>query len=202
MTKKNIAIFASGSGSNAKKIIEHFKNIPTIEVVLVVSNKPKAGVLNIAKSYDIECCTINRDFFYNSLGICQKLNEYQVDLIALAGFLWLIPPYLITAYPQKIINIHPSLLPKYGGKGMYGMHVHRAVKEAKEKQSGMTIHFVNEKYDDGNILFQKARSINSEDSSESIAKKVLELEHYYYPRVLERLLKNQPIEFAPKDFND
>lgn len=186
--KKRIAIFASGTGSNALKIIEHFASHPDIEVSLIISNKKNAGVLDIAKEHHIESWVIKRSEFYDSDSISKELEKAKIDLLVLAGFLWLIPSHLVKHFPRKIINIHPALLPKYGGKGMYGMHVHRAVKEAGEKESGISIHFVNEKYDEGQIIFQKEVSIDEEDSAEDIRNKVLALEHRYFAQIVERVL--------------
>lgn len=187
-TRYQLAIFASGTGSNARKIIEYFKDHPVIRVALVVSNKPDAPVLAMAQSHQIETLVINRKSFYESEAILDSLREHQVDLVILAGFLWLVPGYLIRAFPRRIINIHPALLPQYGGKGMYGHHVHQAVWEAREPESGITIHYANEHYDEGDIIFQIKCVLAPEDSPEDIAKKVLELEHYYYARVIERVL--------------
>jgi len=184
----NIAIFASGTGSNALKIIEHFAGHHTIRVALVVSNKPTAKVLAMAESHNIPTMRLKKAFFYESEEILNIFNRYSINFIALAGFLLLIPPYLIHAYQNHILNIHPSLLPKYGGKGMYGNKVHQAVKEAGERESGMTIHFVNEHYDEGNIIFQAKCAIEEDDTAESIAAKVLKLEHANYPRVIEEVV--------------
>jgi len=185
---KRIAIFASGGGSNARKIIEHFEENSEIDVALIVTNKRNAGVLNHAREFDIPILIIDRNFFYNSEEILQILKNEQIDLIVLAGFLWLIPSYLIQNYLDKIINIHPSLLPKYGGKGMYGINVHKAVKENHENESGITIHFVNENFDEGNHIFQASINLDENDSPEEIAKKVLTLEHKHFPLVIEKLL--------------
>jgi len=187
---KNIAIFASGGGSNAQKIIEHFQDKAYAQVSLIISNKPKAGILEKAKTYNLPTILINRDNFYNSEDILQKLHTYNIDFVVLAGFLWLMPKYLVTAYPNRIVNIHPALLPKYGGKGMYGMNVHRAVHTAQEKESGMTIHYVNEHYDEGATIFQAKCFILPSDSPEVIAKKVLALEHKYFPMVIDELLSS------------
>jgi phosphoribosylglycinamide formyltransferase-1 len=185
MKIKYIAIFASGTGSNAQKIIAHFEKNTNIKITLVVSNKVNAGVLDIAKNAHIDTFVVNRDFFYNSEQILTVLKQKEIDLIVLAGFLWLIPSYLVQHFPNQIINIHPALLPKYGGKGMYGHRVHEAVKAAGETESGMTIHFVNEHYDDGNIIFQAKCALSPEDDAEMIAKKVLALEHRYFAEVIE-----------------
>lgn len=187
-TRHQLAIFASGTGSNARKIIEYFRDHPTIRVALVVSNKPDAPVLAMAQSHRIETAVINRKSFYESEDILDTLREHEVDLVILAGFLWLVPDYLIRAFPRRIINIHPALLPRYGGKGMYGHHVHQAVWEAREPESGITIHYANEHYDEGDIIFQIKCVLAPEDSPEDIARKVLELEHYYFARVIERVL--------------
>ena len=161
---KNIAIFASGTGSNATKIVEHFSNHPTVKVALIISNKAKAKVLEMAKSNGIPTLLIKRTSFYQTEDLLTDLAIHQIDFIALAGFLWLIPPYLVKAFPNKMVNIHPALLPKYGGKGMYGQHVHQAVRENNESESGITLHFVNEAYDEGNIIFQAACPVTTTDS--------------------------------------
>lgn len=183
-----IAIFASGTGSNAKKIVEYFKGHPNIKVSLVVSNKENAPVLEMARSNDIPTLVINRDYFYNSENILKKLSIYNIDFIVLAGFLLLVPKYLTRKFHNRIVNIHPALLPKYGGKGMFGLNVHKAVKAANEKVSGITIHYVNENYDEGQILFQESCPITPEDSPETIAHKVLQLEHQHYSKVIENIL--------------
>lgn len=185
---KRIAIFASGTGSNATKIVEHFDNNPFITVALVISNKPTAPVLQMAAAHQIPTLVIKRKVFYESEQLLKELATYQIDFIALAGFLWLIPSYLVKAFDQRIINIHPALLPKYGGKGMYGMHVHQAVFDNKDQESGITIHFVNEHYDEGNSIFQAACRIEATDSPTDIRNKVLRLEHFYFPRIIEFLL--------------
>ncbi len=186
---KNIAIFASGGGSNARKIIEHFQNSAVGKVVLVVSNKKDAGVLDIAREHNIPTQLLQRALFYETKEILSVLQNHAVDLIVLAGFLWLVPSYLVQAYPRKIVNIHPALLPQFGGKGMYGGYVHAAVKAAGAKVSGITIHFANEHYDEGDIIFQASCALTEEDSPETIARKVLVLEHEHYPRVIEGLIK-------------
>lgn len=185
---KNIAIFASGTGSNATKIVEHFSEHPAIKVALIISNKATAKVLDMAKSKEIPTLLINRTEFYQTENLLADLANHKIDFIALAGFLWLIPPYLVKAFPNKMVNIHPALLPKYGGKGMYGQHVHKAVRANNEQASGITLHYVNEHYDEGNIIFQASCPVAPTDSSSDIAQQVLKLEHYYFPRVLEGLL--------------
>lgn len=190
---KNIAILASGAGSNAQKILEHFSDRMDIAVRLIVSNKQEAGVLNIAKVASIDTFVVTRDSFYSSTDLLIELNKRNIDFIVLAGFLWLIPPYLIQHYPDRIINIHPALLPKYGGKGMYGHFVHEAVHLAKDSHSGITIHYVNEKYDEGSIVFQEKCEILPSDQPEDIAKKVQVLEHLYYPTVIDQLVSSLPL---------
>lgn len=185
---KKIAIFASGTGSNANRIIEHLKASSLAQVTLVLSNNKDAGVLDIAKSFGIPTMVIDRNTFYKTNSLLGVFAKKSIDLIVLAGFLWLVPSYLINAFPNKIINIHPALLPKYGGKGMYGMHIHRAVQAAKEQETGITIHYVNEKYDEGAIIFQKECTIFPEDTAEKIAQRVLILEHKHFPIIIEMLL--------------
>ncbi|WP_346235984.1 phosphoribosylglycinamide formyltransferase [Niabella insulamsoli] len=185
--KQKLAIFASGAGSNAKKIIEHFKNSPVAAVALVVCNKPHAGVLDIAAAAEIETALIERDQ-YKKDGYAQFLKEKGIDFVILAGFLWKIPQPLIDAFPRGIINIHPALLPKYGGKGMYGAFVHEAVIAAKDAVSGITIHYVDEHYDHGDVIFQATCDIAPGDTPDQLAEKVHQLEHEHFPRVIEQLL--------------
>lgn len=187
--KKRIAIFASGSGSNAQKIMEHFKRNSEAEVVLILTNNPQAYVLQRADNFEIPSHIFTREEFYKTDNIIKLLKNLQVDLIVLAGFLWLVPENLLKAFPNKIINLHPALLPKYGGKGMYGDHVHNAVLAAKEEESGITIHFVNEKFDEGEILHQSRFKIEPGDTLEIIKFKGQQLEHQHFPRVIESLLK-------------
>jgi phosphoribosylglycinamide formyltransferase-1 len=187
---KNIAILASGAGSNAQKIIEYFSNRMDISVHLIISNKKDAGVLSIAKLSGISSLVISKDSFYQSTDLLVALEKHEIDFIVLAGFLWLIPGYLIHNYPDRMVNIHPALLPKYGGKGMYGHFVHEAVHEAKELFSGITIHYVNEKYDEGSIVFQEKCEISPLDQPLDIAKKVQLLEHTYYPVVIDQLVSS------------
>ncbi len=191
---QNIAIFASGSGSNAQKIMEHFKDHPDIMVSLVVSNKANAKVLERAKAFDIPSIVINRSSFYENEEILYVFEKYSINFIVLSGFLWLIPDYLVQSYPHHILNIHPALLPKFGGKGMYGMHVHRAVKTAGETTTGMTIHWVNEHYDEGAIVFQATCPVHEEDTPEDIAARVLQLEHLHFPEVIEQVISRSAIK--------
>lgn len=185
---KRIAIFASGAGSNAKNIIEYFKNSSDVSVSAILSNNPKAGVLTIAKTLGVESFVFDKTQFANTRQINQFLGDHHIDLIVLAGFLWLIPEHLINEYPHRIVNIHPALLPDFGGKGMYGNHVHEAVKISGAKESGITIHFVNTQYDQGGIIFQKAFPIHIDYTADDIANKVHQLEYKYYPKVIEQLL--------------
>ena len=187
-----IAIFASGAGSNAEKIIDHFDGRKNVgKVALIVCNKTGAGVLNIAKKNIIDTLLIEKEPFYSEDIYINELKQRGIDFIVLAGFLWKIPVSLIKAYPNKIVNIHPALLPKYGGKGMYGNKVHEAVIAAAEKESGITIHYVDELYDHGNIIFQTTCTINETDTPDSLAKKIRLLEHQHYPLVIEQVLKTQ-----------
>jgi phosphoribosylglycinamide formyltransferase-1 len=187
--KKRIAIFASGSGSNAQKIMEYFKRSDVAEVVLVLTNNPQAYVLQRADNFEIPSHVFNREEFYKTDDVIKLLKNLQVDLIVLAGFLWLVPQSLLKAFPNKIINIHPALLPKYGGKGMYGDHVHEAVLAANEEESGITIHFVNENFDEGEIIHQSRFRIEPGDTLEIIKFKGQQLEHQNFPRVIESLLR-------------
>lgn len=189
---KNIAIFASGTGSNARKIVAHFKENPKIGVKLLVSNRADAPVLNMAAENGISTLVLSRKTFYESEQILTALQQHDIDLIALAGFLWLVPPYLVKAYSGRMVNIHPALLPAFGGKGMYGMNVHQAVKQAGVTESGMTIHLVNEAYDSGSVLLQATCAIAPQDAPEDIARKVLALEHQHYAPLLEQVLTNIP----------
>ncbi len=185
---KRIAIFASGTGSNAQQIIEHFQGNDNITVSLIVSNRSKAGVIKLAHTHNLPHLVLHREDFYHTENILKEFAIYRIDFIALAGFLWLIPGYLVKAFAGQMVNIHPALLPAYGGKGMYGKHVHQAVWEAKDKVSGMTIHLVNEHFDEGQILFQAECALTKEDLPQDIARKVLKLEHRHYAKVIEDLL--------------
>lgn len=187
--KKRIAIFASGSGSNAQKIMEHFKRNPEAEVVLVLTNNPNAYVLQRADNFEIPAHIFTRNEFYNTDDVIRLLKNLQVDLIVLAGFLWLVPESMLKAYPNKIINLHPALLPKFGGKGMYGDHVHNAVLAAKEEESGITIHFASAQFDEGEIIHQSKFKIDPDDNLEVIKFKGQQLEHQHFPKVIEGLLK-------------
>jgi phosphoribosylglycinamide formyltransferase-1 len=186
--KKNIAIFASGEGTNAQQIIDYFHTSDKIKIALVVSNRQDANVLKRAENANIETLLINRKDFYESNKIIDQLNKAKIDLIVLAGFLWMIPEHLVKAFPKKIINIHPALLPKFGGKGMYGMNVHRSVIGSKEKESGISIHYVNEQYDEGELISQHRCMVSENDTPETLALRIQQLEHEFFPRIIEKVL--------------
>jgi formyltetrahydrofolate-dependent phosphoribosylglycinamide formyltransferase len=188
---KRIAIFASGTGSNARKILAHFQSSNKIEVALIVSNKTNAGVLNFAKEYSTPTLIIEREKFLKGDGYVPELQTAGIDWIILAGFLWKIPPILINQWGKRIINIHPALLPKYGGKGMYGEAVHRAVLAANEKESGITIHYVDEQYDHGATIFQATCPVLPTDLVDNLAEKIHALEHLHYPVVIEKEILSQ-----------
>ena len=185
---KQIAIFASGAGSNAAKIIDHFRSHTNIKISLIVCNKPGAGVLEIAQKEGIPTLIIEKEVFFQGSAYLGELREKGVDFIVLAGFLWKIPSALVKAYPGRIINIHPALLPKFGGKGMYGRFVHEAVIEAKETETGITIHYVDELYDHGQVIFQERVPVTSEDTPETVAQKVHRLEHQHFPKIIEAVV--------------
>lgn len=185
---KKLCVFASGAGSNAENIIRYFQDKKLAEVVLVVTNRPDAGVVSKAAHLGVTVLPINKSYFTDPDGLTRTLTEKGIDLVILAGFLWLIPPPLIRAFSGKIVNIHPSLLPKYGGKGMYGTHVHEAVIAAGEKESGITIHLVDEVYDRGKILLQQHCQVTASDTPASLAEKIHLLEHRFYPELIESLV--------------
>ncbi len=186
MKVKRISLFASGSGTNVQNIIEYFSDNENVIVDSVWSNNPKAFVLNRARSLGVETFVFTKDEFHNDSKVVEELKKRNVDFVVLAGFLWLIPVNLIQSFP--IINIHPALLPKYGGKGMYGSKVHQAVIDNHEKESGITIHFVNENYDEGKIIFQAKCGVLSTDCVEDVASKVHQLEYKHYPEIIEKVL--------------
>ncbi|MFK8265154.1 phosphoribosylglycinamide formyltransferase [Capnocytophaga cynodegmi] len=186
---KKIIIFASGSGSNAERIATFFKDDKNIQVSLILSNNPKAGVLERAKRLQIPSIVFDRQAFYNSEIVLDIIQSQNPDLIVLAGFLWKFPENIIKNFPNKIINIHPSLLPKYGGKGMYGGFVHQSVIENKEPESGITIHYVNENYDEGTIIFQTKTEVSANDTPETLAEKIHQLEYEHFPKIIASLLK-------------
>jgi len=189
MNINKLAIFASGSGTNAENISRFFTHHPTAEVSLILTNRKDAGVILRAEKLGIPYKVFTREEFYDTEKVMSYLSEYKIDLIILAGFLWLIPKNLIEAYPGRIVNIHPALLPRYGGKGMYGMRVHETVIANKDAESGITIHYVNEVYDAGNIIFQKKCKVSPGETPESLAAKVHTLEYKYYPRIIEKLVR-------------
>ena len=188
---KHLTIFASGAGSNAQKIIDHFRN-SRVKIALIVCNKPEAGVVTIAKKEGIPLLLIEKERFFNGDGYLPEIENLKTNLIVLAGFLWKMPQSLINAFPKKIINIHPALLPKFGGKGMYGNFVHQSVINSGEVQSGITVHVVDEHYDNGDIIFQTACPVLDGDTPETLAQRIHQLEHLHYPKVIEEvLIKNQ-----------
>ena len=188
---KRIIIFASGSGSNAQRITEFFQDRKDAEVVQILSNKNTAKVLERANNLKISAFSFNRSAFYDTDQVLNLVKSTQPDLIVLAGFLWLFPQNIIKAYSGKIINIHPALLPAYGGKGMYGANVHKAVVAAGEKESGITIHEVTSEYDKGTILFQAKTQLESDETPDSLAAKIHELEYEHFPRVIAEILEKQ-----------
>ncbi|MBC8298686.1 MAG: phosphoribosylglycinamide formyltransferase [Pelagibacterales bacterium] len=190
MNTKKIILFASGSGSNFEEICKHFEDKKQFSIDLLICNNSKARALNKAKAYGIKTLLINKESFYKTSSTLDKILKITPDLIVLAGFLWKIPTKIIDKFPNKIINIHPALLPDYGGKGMYGMNIHKAVIENNETKSGITIHFVNKNYDEGKILFQKAINLEGTESSESLSRKILKLEHKFFPKIIEKALNN------------
>jgi phosphoribosylglycinamide formyltransferase 1 len=187
--KKNIAVFASGTGTNADNLIRYFNKIQTANICLIVCNNPNAGVIKIAERNNIPHILIEKEKFFKGGGYVSELKKAQIDFIVLAGFLWKLPTALINAYRNKIVNIHPALLPKFGGKGMYGNFVHEAVLSAKEKESGITIHFVDEFYDNGKTIFQTTCPVYENDTTESLSKRIHELEYKYFPEVIEDVIK-------------
>jgi phosphoribosylglycinamide formyltransferase 1 len=185
---KNIAIFASGSGTNAENIINYFKDHKQVGVALVLSNNPEAGVLKRAHSLNVPSVVFSKKVFQNEAYVLALLENHQVDYLILAGFLWLVPAYIIKAFPDRIINVHPALLPKYGGKGMWGHHVHEAVVTNHETETGISIHLVNEKYDEGRILFQAKCEVEPTDTAENVAAKIHLLEQENFPKVIEKTI--------------
>jgi phosphoribosylglycinamide formyltransferase-1 len=186
--KIHLAIFASGSGTNANAIMHYFESHPEIRVALVVTNKPQAGVIEVAKKWNVPSLIITNKQLQDEEFLIGELKKHNVNWIILAGFMVMIPPFLVCEYANKMINIHPALLPKFGGKGMYGRNVHEAVIKTGEKKSGITIHFVNEKYDEGKIIFQAETLIEPKDTVESLEQRIHKLEHANYPAVIEKLV--------------
>lgn len=189
--QKKIVVFASGSGTNAENIIKFFKKSPNASVVAVFSNKRSAKVLKRAHDLNVKALHFDRDALYNSYDVLHILEDINPDLIVLAGFMWIFPQDILKSFPGKIINIHPALLPKYGGKGMYGMNVHKAIIENKEKESGISIHFVNENYDEGEVIFQAKTNISEDDTPETLAEKIHELEYKHFPEIIQQLLQKK-----------
>ena len=185
---KRIVIFASGSGTNAENLIKFFQNSGNASVIQVLTNNPHAKVLERAKSLKVSTLSFNRIAFTKTDDILNVLRASKPDIIVLAGFLWKFPEHILNEFPNKVINVHPALLPKYGGKGMYGMHVHKAVVENNETETGITIHYVNEYYDEGTIIFQAKCDVSKNDSPQDVANKIHKLEMEYFPKVVEKLL--------------
>lgn len=195
----NLAVFASGNGTNAENIIRYFKDNEQIRVTLILSNNKNAYVHTRAKNLGVPSYTFSKEDFERGYPVLQKLREYQIDFIVLAGFLLKVSDPILKAYPQRIINIHPALLPKYGGKGMYGERVHKAVLEAGEKESGITIHYVNERYDEGDIIFQACCPVLPSDTCEELAQRVHQLEYEYYPKIIEKIANKINTEIEGKN---
>jgi len=187
--KNHLAIFASGSGTNADAIISYFQERKTAKVSLIVTNKAEAGVIQIANKHQVPVLVMNKEQMLDSAFLLGELQKYSIDWIILAGFLLMIPEFLVKAFKNKMVNIHPALLPKFGGKGMYGKRVHQAVLEAKEKKSGISIHHVTEEYDEGKVIFQAETDIQEGETIESLEKKIHQLEHQHYPIIIEKLIK-------------
>ena len=184
---KRIAVFASREGTNTQHLIDHFKGSDT-EIALVVCNNPNANVLLRATNSGIPSLLTDKDGLYKNDTVLKKLQSLGADLIVCAGFLWKVPATILKAFPDKVVNVHPALLPNFGGKGMYGLHVHKAVIAAGEKESGITLHYVNEQYDEGKIILQKKCAVDKSDTPESLAQKVQKLEHEWLPKTIETLL--------------
>ncbi|MBC3759783.1 phosphoribosylglycinamide formyltransferase [Hyunsoonleella sp. SJ7] len=191
---KRIVIFASGSGTNAENLIRFFHNSDNASVIQVLTNNPRAKVLERAKNLKVSALSFNRIAFSKSDDVLNILKASQPDLIVLAGFLWKFPEFILNEFPNKVINVHPALLPKFGGKGMYGMHVHEAVVANGETETGITIHYVNENYDEGAIIFQAKCNVSKDDTAEDVAEKIHELEMAHFPKVVARLLGAEALE--------
>lgn len=187
---KNIVLFASGSGTNVQNIIDFFNKDASARVAAVFCNNPKAFVIQRCQTAGVPCIIFNRDDFYNTRRVLELIKAFEADLVVLAGFLWLVPEYLVDEYPKRILNIHPALLPDFGGKGMYGMYVHEAVIGAKKRVSGITIHVVDKEYDEGKTVFQAKTKITKDDTAQSLANKIHELEQKHFPQVIKEYLQN------------
>ena len=188
---KRIVIFASGSGTNAENLIEFFHNRDNASVIQVLTNNPHAKVIDRCNKLKTSCLSFNRTAFYKTTHVLDILKNTNPDLIVLAGFLWKFPETILNTFPNKVINVHPALLPKYGGKGMYGMHIHEAVVANNEKETGITIHYVNEHYDEGTIIFQAKCEVLASDYAEDVAAKIHELEMEHFPKVVDQLLNEK-----------
>ncbi len=188
---KNIVLFASGSGTNVQNIIDFFNKDTGVHVAAVFCNNPKAFVIQRCQTAGVPCIIFNRDDFYTSRRVLELVKAFNADLVVLAGFLWLVPEYLVDEYPQRILNIHPALLPDFGGKGMYGMYVHEAVIAANKSVSGITIHVVDKMYDEGKTVFQAETNITKEDTAQSLANKIHELEQKHFPQVIKEYLVSE-----------
>ncbi len=188
---KKIAIFASGSGTNAENIIQYFKDSDEVKVALVLTNNPEAGVIQRARKLNVPTIVFNKQNFAKEDTVVNILEKTQIDWVVLAGFLWLVPQNLVHAFPNKIINIHPALLPKYGGKGMWGHHVHEAVVQNRETESGITIHLVNEHYDEGKVLFQANCQVTPQDTADDVAQKIHSLEYEHFPKIIQKCISGE-----------
>lgn len=191
LMKKRLVIFASGSGTNTENIIKYFKQSNLGEVVLVLSNKKDAKVLEKAKKHNVKSLYFNKEGLFSEEGVLKTLQESKPDLIILAGFLWKFPEIILKEFPNKVVNIHPALLPKYGGKGMYGSYVHEAIIANKEIETGITIHYVNQNYDEGAVIFQEKTPLSVHETPETVAEKVHALEYEYFPKVIEQVLMSE-----------
>ncbi len=196
---KRIAIFASGSGSNAQRIMEHFKRNKEMEVALVLCNKPDAYVLQRADNFEVPTHVFTKDELLHTNSIDNLLKNLEIDILVLAGFMWLLPERFIQNYPKRIVNIHPALLPKHGGAGMYGRKVHESVLKSKDPETGITIHYVNENFDEGEIIYQSRCTVDKNDDLEKLAYKVHQLEHIHYPKIIEDLLKKLDKKVYPEN---
>ena len=196
---KRIAIFASGSGSNAQRIMEHFKRNKEMEVALVLCNKPDAYVLQRADNFEVPTHVLTKEELLHTNSIDNLLKNLEIDILVLAGFMWLLPERFIQNYPKRIVNIHPALLPKHGGAGMFGRKVHESVLKSKDNETGITIHYVNENFDEGEIIYQSKCTVEKNDDLEKLAYKVHQLEHIHYPKIIEDLLKKLDKKVYPEN---
>lgn len=190
---KRITLFASGTGTNARAILQYFRHNPQVKVEAIICNKPKAKVIEVAQEFQVPYYLITKKDLYETTHVLDLLKSSATDLIVLAGFLWMIPENILMSFPKRIINIHPALLPLHGGPGMYGRKVHEAVLQSNDKETGITIHYLNEKYDEGEIIAQHRIAVEAADTPESVAANVHALEHEWYPKVIEELLSRQSL---------